>query len=87
MHQMPKLKRFLVSVPEDLHRGFKLKCVAEGTLMSDAIRRMLQREIGGTANVAAPKTAKPTPAAQRATAEPKSKPAKSTKTKAEEAVA
>ena len=29
MNKMPKMKKFPVSVPPDLHRKFKTKCAAE----------------------------------------------------------
>ena len=47
MHKMPmKMKKFPVSVPPDLHRKFKTKCAAEGTMMADVVRRLLERECG-----------------------------------------
>ena len=44
MHKMPKMKKFPVSVPDDLHRKFKSQCAAEGVLMSEVVRRLLERE-------------------------------------------
>ena len=46
MHKMPKMKKFPVSVPPDLHRKFKTKCAAEGIMMADVVRRLLERECG-----------------------------------------
>ena len=46
MHKMPKMKKFPVSVPPDLHRKFKTKCAAEGTMMADVVRSLLERECG-----------------------------------------
>jgi CRISPR/Cas system-associated protein Csm6 len=46
MHKMPKMKKFPVSVPAELHRKFKTKCAAEGIMMADVVRRLLERECG-----------------------------------------
>ena len=46
MNKMPKMKKFPVSVPPDLHRKFKTKCAAEGIVMADVVRRLLERECG-----------------------------------------
>ena len=39
-----KMKKFPVSVPDDLHRRFKIKCAIEGVMMSEVVRRLLERE-------------------------------------------
>ena len=44
MHTIPKMKKFPVSVPDDLHRRFKIKCAIEGVMMSEVVRRLLERE-------------------------------------------
>jgi hypothetical protein len=44
VRQMPKMKRFPVSVPADLHRAFKVLCATEGKAMSETIRNLLKRE-------------------------------------------
>jgi hypothetical protein len=48
MHKMAKMKKFPVSVPLDLHTKFKTKCAAEGVLMTDVVRKLLERECEGT---------------------------------------
>jgi hypothetical protein len=39
------MAKFPVSVPIELKRRFKAKCATEGTLMSEAIRKLLAREL------------------------------------------
>jgi hypothetical protein len=56
MHKMPKMKKFPVSVPLELHTRFKIKCAREGTLMSEVVRKLLERECG----IADVEPAKPT---------------------------
>ena len=53
MRKMAQMRRFPVSVPVDLHRAFKMKCVSEGRLMSEVVRGLLERELE-----ARPQTAK-----------------------------
>jgi hypothetical protein len=62
MHKFPEpMAKFPVSVPIDLKRRFKAKCATEGTLMSEAIRKLLVRECG-----VGSKPTKPTEPAEKA---------------------
>jgi hypothetical protein len=40
-----KTKRFSVSLPYDLHKKFKLKCVATDTQMAEAICKLVERDL------------------------------------------
>ena len=60
MQKMPKMKKFPVSVPLDLHTQFKVMCAAKGLRMTDVVRRLLADECG-----AAGKDAKAKPASRR----------------------
>ena len=53
-----KMSKFPVSVPIDLHRRFKMKCAAEGTLMSEVVRALLERECSSNSSTSKTK-AKP----------------------------
>ena len=57
MRKMSKMSKFPVSVPVDLRRAFKMKCAAEGVLMSEVVRGLLERECAA-ASAPAPKPAK-----------------------------
>ena len=46
MQKMSKMSKFPVSIPVELHRALKIKCAAEGTMMADVDRRLLERECG-----------------------------------------
>ncbi len=48
MQKMETMKKFPVSIPVDLHRRFKTKCAAEGTMMSEVVRKLLERECEAT---------------------------------------
>ena len=45
MQKMSKMSKFPVSIPVELHRALKIKCAAEGTLMTETIRKLIEREI------------------------------------------
>ena len=42
---MEKVKRFSVSLPYDLHKRFKLRCVATDTQMADAICKLVEHDL------------------------------------------
>ena len=56
MCKLPKMSKFPVLIPAELHRAFKMKCAAEGVLMSEVIREWLRRECEAPGK---PKPAKP----------------------------
>jgi len=60
MQKMPKMKKFPVSVPHDLHTRFKTLCAAKGVMMTDVVRRLLADECE-----AAGKATKAQPASRR----------------------
>ena len=37
-----RMKRFTITLPEDLHAKFKIACTLEGTDMSEIVRRCIQ---------------------------------------------
>ena len=41
-----KMKRLTIDVPADLHTRIKIRCVRDGTNMSDAIRELLSERFG-----------------------------------------
>ena len=43
MRKMPKMSKFPVTVPVELHRAFKVKCASEGVLMFEVVRGWLER--------------------------------------------
>ena len=45
MQKKPAMSKFPVSIPVELHRAFKIKCATEGTLMTETIRKLLEREV------------------------------------------
>lgn len=45
MRKMPTgMSNFPVSLPADLHRAFKVKCVRRGVTMADVVRELVRRE-------------------------------------------
>ena len=44
MQKLPKMSKFPVSIPVELHRALKVKCANEGTLMTETIRKLIERE-------------------------------------------
>jgi hypothetical protein len=46
MRKLPtkKMKKFPVCIPVELHTAFKTKCAAEGVMMTEVVRRLLERE-------------------------------------------
>jgi len=62
MHKFPEpMAKFPVSVPIDLKRRFKAKCASDGVLMSEAVRKLLARELDDGAK---PKNSAAKPAEQ-----------------------
>ncbi len=49
-----KLSKFPVSLPVDLHRAFKSRCAAKGVLMSDVVRKLVERELAAETGKAKP---------------------------------
>ena len=49
MRKMPAVKRLPVSIPLALHREFKVRCAAEGLIMSEVIRGLLEKEMSRVA--------------------------------------
>jgi hypothetical protein len=60
MQKMPKMRKFPVSVPPELHTQFKVMCASKGLRMTDVVRRLLERECE-----AAGKATKAKPASRR----------------------
>lgn len=44
MRKISKLSKFPVSLPVELHRRFKMQCAANGVLMAEVVRGLIERE-------------------------------------------